>query len=682
MISSPSAFFDKCLAAFGIGHFLLIGKAVSNYAAFLRHSNIPARYLEKESVDAAQLKAFLTQEQSTTATLILLSSLNKISSTEIEQIIHILDQIALRSVCLVANTTQTVDGTLRNTEWWQRRFFSAGFRQHPRAFLMQDYTSREHPSAASILCFEKIPEQARIRYPMEYLDKERMLHMDMLRDPGRRSDAHLVRYVKAAPYIRPGDTVLDCACGLGYGAHILYQNSRAKQIIGMDFSESAVAYATHNYGIPGILDFYQGDAQNLSQLEDNSIDFITSFETIEHLPEPARYLKELARVLRPSGRVMFSAPDKWVDETGKDPNPYHFHVYTWEKLYAEVTEHFIPDKGFIQIAGGALRLPNGKRHWEEVPCDPIMDKEAEWILLLAMKNPLAGRTIPYTETTFPESDNPSYHVGAFKKDYLNPWLVKGIVSTGYRIQNTVALRKLQEAVLISYPEDSVDYGAALCGIGYQLLEKDSSHKEIHSFMKRMEYYVALEKQHPHIIRWKVSLLFVSALLERSLGNFSSAETLFFRCSNYDVTSYSAILGNKILDALYNAAILALGREDIDTAKKYLHHALIEIQHLVNQDSWLNIIHNASYPFEPGLAECAQLMNHASRCCSLLAELKTASIRPGLALETGYWHFRSENQYIQQILNQYKKSVKKEDPVRTSPSVLSRIFSLFRKAKIN
>lgn len=35
--------------------------------------------------------------------------------------------------------------------------------------------------------------------------------------------------------------------------------------------------------------------------------------------------KELYRVLKPSGRLMISAPNDWTDETG------HLHVYTLEK---------------------------------------------------------------------------------------------------------------------------------------------------------------------------------------------------------------------------------------------------------------------------------------------------------------------------------------------------------------
>lgn len=659
LLQDHSHFVDRCLTVYGTGHFLLAGDSASKYVTIFRQCNVHVSCLEDGHVTLEKLQGALASSHTNPHTVVvMLHALDDTDHEEIERIIRKLYESGPPYICLVTDITKQTNGHIRDTAWWQSRFFSTGFRQHPRSFHVLDYANREYPSSFAILCFEKIPEKVLEAYPLEYLEKERILHMDMLREPGRRSDAHLVRYVMAAPYIRPGDTVLDCACGLGYGAHILYQNSRAHRIFGIDFSESAIAYATHNYSTPGIIEFFAGDAQNLSQLADNSIDFITSFETIEHLPEPARYLSELARILRPSGRVMFSAPDMWVDETGKDPNPHHFHVYTWEKLYTEVTEHFLPDKGFIQIAGGALRLPNGRRHWEEVPCQPLMEKEAEWVLLLAMKNPLSGKDVPYVETTFPESDNPDYHVGAFKKDYLNPWLLKGMVAIGYRLQNRTELKKLQQTVLENYPPDSTDYGAALCGMGYQLLDASPTQEQIEIFLIDMEYYVSQKNSNPPVMRWKVSLLFVAALLQRSLGNFAEAEALFLHCADYDVAPYSALLGNKTLEALSSAAILALGKKDVKLAKHCLLQALTEAQRLMQQDSWLNVIHSVQSPFEPSFVECAQLMSLASRCCYMLGELDTTFIRPGLAFSVGKdWH-KTELNYYLHMISSYKNEIQK------------------------
>lgn len=629
---SPSTLISQLLQCCGLGNFLVCGTNAQACATMLWQQNAQAVLLEEnpETPDLHKLPAIIAQCAGKHDTILLCQLLDKADATFITSIAETLYRTCKRYTCVLADITHTDEtGTARNTQWWEVQFLAAGFRLHPRSFDICNYGERENPPSPALLCFEKIPAEAFAAYSLKSMAKERILHMDMLREPGRRSDAHTVRYAMAAQYIRAGDTVLDCACGLGYGAHILYHNSRAKRVIGVDFSEFGIHYATKNYTIPNTIEFMQGDAQNLSTLADNSIDFIASFETIEHLPNPELYLKEMYRVLRPSGRIMLSAPDNWVDETGKDPNPHHFHVYTWEKLYKEVSSCFVPDKGFIQVAGGALKLPFGSRIWEEVPCAPTMNKEAEWVLLLAMKSPLAGANVPYQETTFPVSENPAYHVGAFYKDYANPWLLKGMISRGYRLNNEAELQKVFKEALVQSPQNSVDYGAALCGLVYQLLAGKKTQEDVASFLQRIEKYIATENPNPHAMRWKVSLLFGAALLQKTMGNLPAAEELFLRCAAYDVAPYSALLGNKTLEALYNAAMIALARGEVDLAQTRLQTALAEAERLM-QGSWLNISHKISQPFEPGYPECAQLMDLAAKCCYTLGELKSTPLRPGLA----------------------------------------------------
>src|SRR5690606_26984064 len=109
-------------------------------------------------------------------------------------------------------------------------------------------------------------------------------------------------------------------CGLGYGSHIIYSVSQAGSVLGIDASEFAIDYAKAHYQTSPSVEFALGDVQNLANVPDHSIDFITAFETIEHVEDPIAYLSELKRVLKPGGRVMICAPNAWVDETGKDPN--------------------------------------------------------------------------------------------------------------------------------------------------------------------------------------------------------------------------------------------------------------------------------------------------------------------------------------------------------------------------
>lgn len=633
---------DNLLTICGTGKVLVTGESAAEECSVLWLRNVRAEHV-------VSLNEALLSSLGEIDTVFCLDFSNKVPTEETALLLNRLYQAGPRSVCIYAGFTPEGAPDAQIFERWEQAFFEAGFRRHPRLFHALDYCSREQPPAHNLLCFERIPEAALERYSLQRLHASRRLHMDMLRDAGRRSDAHLMRYFTASSFIRPGDTVLDCACGSGYGSHMLYSNSRARRVVGIDCDSYAVDYAASNYADPGVIDFVMADAQNLSDFADNSFDFIACFETIEHVPAPEKCLRELFRVLRPSGRIMISAPDIWVDESGKALNPHHLHVYTWDKLYAETASLFIPEKGFVQIAGGALKLPQGTRQWREIPCKPGQSEKAEWVILTAMKSPLYGRDVFYQETTFPETDNPDYHVGAFAGEYINPWLLKGMVSIGYRLQNADALQELQDRVLEEYPSDSVDYGAALCGKCYALLSANISQENKEILCKLIEDYVALNPSNPHVMRWQVSLLFASGLLRRKCGDLEEAETLFMRCASVDVAPYSPLLGNKTLDALYNATMLALGRGDTAAARERLTLAMEEAIRL-SKGSWLNVILDVKKPFEPGFPEMAQLMDKASRCCYMLGELGNTDKRPWWTYSSGKGFYELRALYSQRFID--------------------------------
>src|ERR1017187_1344633 len=127
---------------------------------------------------------------------------------------------------------------------------------------------------------------------------------------------HIYRYRFATTFVN-GKKVLDIACGEGYGAAALMQ-SGATSVIGVDVSPEACEHATHRYGIKTRL----GDAQNIP-LENASVDTVVSFETIEHLARPEKFLDECVRVLAPGGQIIISTPNRDVYLLHAPQNPYH-----------------------------------------------------------------------------------------------------------------------------------------------------------------------------------------------------------------------------------------------------------------------------------------------------------------------------------------------------------------------
>lgn len=133
---------------------------------------------------------------------------------------------------------------------------------------------------------------------------------------------HLKRYEFAAPWCT-GKDVLDAGCGVGYGTAQLA--GVARRVVGVDLSEEAIGYARGRYARPNV-EFAVGDVQALDFAE-GSFDAVCAFETIEHLPEPARFVREARRVLRTGGVLLASTPRAAV--TAVSPaNPFHEREFT------------------------------------------------------------------------------------------------------------------------------------------------------------------------------------------------------------------------------------------------------------------------------------------------------------------------------------------------------------------
>lgn len=145
---------------------------------------------------------------------------------------------------------------------------------------------------------------------------------------------HVYRYAFACRFVR-GKRVLDIACGEGYGSAAL-QKTGAASVIGVDVSESTCAHVRDKYG----LDAKPGTAEQIP-IPESSIDVVVSFETIEHVPDPWRFLDECVRVLAPGGRLVISTPNKEV-YSGRlgAQNPYHCSEMNEEEFASALRARF------------------------------------------------------------------------------------------------------------------------------------------------------------------------------------------------------------------------------------------------------------------------------------------------------------------------------------------------------
>ena len=98
-------------------------------------------------------------------------------------------------------------------------------------------------------------------------------------------------------------SILDLGCGTGYFHPQLAERCVPADYIGLDLAEGMVEYARARGAAPGL--WLVGDAEALP-LATNSVDLVFSSLAIQWCDRPKHLFAELARVLRPGGRCVFT----------------------------------------------------------------------------------------------------------------------------------------------------------------------------------------------------------------------------------------------------------------------------------------------------------------------------------------------------------------------------------------
>ena len=132
-----------------------------------------------------------------------------------------------------------------------------------------------------------------------------------------------------------GKTVLDIACGEGYGPDILARSARA--VVAVDRDASTIARARTRYRAKN-LSFLSADLSSApGVLRDKRFDVVCSFQFLEHLEDQRAFLRLLRSFVRPGGTVAVSTPNKRMFPTF---NPYHLREVDAAELRALFAEEF------------------------------------------------------------------------------------------------------------------------------------------------------------------------------------------------------------------------------------------------------------------------------------------------------------------------------------------------------
>lgn len=117
----------------------------------------------------------------------------------------------------------------------------------------------------------------------------------------------------------PGKRLLDVGCGAG-GPTLRIASKTGCSVLGIDAHAGAISAATTLVAGQGfdIAEFRVVDATRSLPLPDVSFDAITCIDAINHLPDRRLVLSEWTRLLKPSGRLLFTDPTVVTGPLTKD----------------------------------------------------------------------------------------------------------------------------------------------------------------------------------------------------------------------------------------------------------------------------------------------------------------------------------------------------------------------------
>lgn len=117
-----------------------------------------------------------------------------------------------------------------------------------------------------------------------------------------------------------GKQVLEVSCGHGGGASYLARTFEPARYTALDLNPAGIAFCNKRHQVAG-LGFLQGDAENLP-FTDAEYDLVMNVEASHCYPDFARFLDEVARVLRPGGHFLYA------------DFRFHYDIAKWEAQLA------------------------------------------------------------------------------------------------------------------------------------------------------------------------------------------------------------------------------------------------------------------------------------------------------------------------------------------------------------
>lgn len=153
---------------------------------------------------------------------------------------------------------------------------------------------------------------------------------------------HTTRFAEIEKIIEPsGGRILDVGSADGTFTKIILERSKAGKVIGIDVLPKSVAWAKRRFARSRKMSFRVADAHNLPYT-DKHFDAVFCLETLEHVEDPVKVVKEMYRVLKDDGYMVILVPSEnlifrtlwpfWVMTRGKVWKGTHLNKFSADKV--------------------------------------------------------------------------------------------------------------------------------------------------------------------------------------------------------------------------------------------------------------------------------------------------------------------------------------------------------------
>lgn len=128
---------------------------------------------------------------------------------------------------------------------------------------------------------------------------------------------HTTRFREIEKIVEPTKgNVLDIGSADGTFTKIILEKSRARKVYGIDVLPKSVAWTKRRFARSKRLSFRVADAHRLPYA-DRQFDAVYCLETLEHVEDPVKVVKEMHRVLKDGGHIVVLVPsENWLFKLG------------------------------------------------------------------------------------------------------------------------------------------------------------------------------------------------------------------------------------------------------------------------------------------------------------------------------------------------------------------------------